>query len=99
MREIDLLTSPNDHLMYFFLLLTFHTAFPLKYSPSEHLIRNYSGFSLPEPIKCIAGCPCCSTGILSLADFSGNLQRAGWKQDQLRGLPQVRRAGFVLLGG
>lgn len=98
-RESDLLISPNDHLMYFFPHLTLHTAFPQKYSPFEDLIRSCFGYSFPELIKHIAACPSCSTGILPLADFSGNLQREGWKWDQLRGLSQARRAGFVLLGG
>lgn len=97
-REIEVISS-SDPPMHFFPHLMFHTAFPLKYSPFEDLIRGCSGYSSPELIKHIAQCPCCCTGILPLADFSGNLQRDGWKQGQLRGLPWARRAGLALLGG
>lgn len=62
MREIKVI-SPSDQLMYFSPHLTFHNAFPLKYSPSEDPNRVFCGYSFPEVIKYIAGCLCCHAGI------------------------------------
>lgn len=62
MGEIKVI-SPSDQLMYFFPRLTFHNAFPLKYSSSEDLNRICCGYSFPELIKNIAGCLYCCAGI------------------------------------
>lgn len=70
MREIKVI-SPSDQFMYFFPHLTFHNAFPVKYSPSEDLSRICCGYSFPELIVHIAGCLCCHTGRAADRDGSG----------------------------
>lgn len=97
MRKKDLLIFPNDHLTHFFPHVTFHTAFPLKYSPFENLIRSCSGYSFPELINTLLGV------VLLYWDIA--FSRLLWKPAERRmeagpakSLPQAHRAGFVLLG-